>query len=101
VQSVRFDDQRRVVVTFSEPIMNVTSATLTVQAARPGGDCSGRPLPGVLSSDAPGTVWTYRPHAPFERGGSYCVSVASRVYDLQGESPSRPFVSTVSPGPGP
>ena len=101
MQSVRLDERGRVVVAFSEPIMNVTSATLTVQAGQAGTGCVGRPLPGVLSSDARGMVWTYRPHAPFERGSDYCVSVASRVYDLQGVSPAQTFVSTVSPGGGP
>lgn len=101
VQSVRLDERGRVVVAFSEPIMNVTSATFTVQAGQAGTGCAGRPLPGVLSSDARGMVWTYRPHAPFERGANYCVSVASRVYDLQGISPAATFVSTVSPGGGP
>ena len=81
--------------------MNVTSATFTVQAASADGACAGRALPGALSSDAQGMVWTYRPHAPFRRGARYCVSVAARVYDLQGESLSQPFVSSVSPGAGP
>ena len=87
------------VVTFSEPVMNVTSATLSVQPKRPGGACSSPPLDGDLTPDASGTQWTYLPRAPLEHGGSYCVSVASRVYDLDGESLSEPFTGTVSPAP--
>jgi hypothetical protein len=101
VQSVRVDEGTRVVVTFSEPVMNVTSATLTVQPAGPGGACAAAPLPGALAPDASGTQWTYRPQAPLAPGARYCVVVASRVYDLQGESLTQPFTSTVSPGPSP
>jgi hypothetical protein len=99
VRSVRLDQGSRVVVTFSEPVMNVTSATLSVQPRRPGGACSSPALDGDLTPDASGTQWTYLPRAPLEHGGSYCVSVASRVYDLDGESLSEPFTGTVSPAP--
>jgi hypothetical protein len=96
VQSVRLE-RSEVVVTFSEPVMNVTSATLTVKPLQAGGACGAVPLAGALKPDASGARWTYLPQAPLERGQRYCVSVASRVYDLAGESLSQPFTSTASP----
>jgi hypothetical protein len=101
VRSVRLDERRRVVVTFSEPVMNVTSSTLVVLPAGSGGACGGAPLAGALDSDASGRRWIYRPQAPLEPGRRYCVSVGSRVYDLQGESLSQPYTSTVSSGRSP
>jgi hypothetical protein len=77
--------------------MNVTSATLTVKPLQAGGACGAVPLAGALKPDASGARWTYLPQAPLERGQRYCVSVASRVYDLAGESLSQPFTSTASP----
>jgi hypothetical protein len=100
VQSVRLADRSRVVVTFSEPVMNVTGSTLAVLRAGSSG-CGGPPLAGALDSDASGRQWVYRLQAPLEAGRRYCVSVGPRVYDLQGESLSQPYTSTVSPGPSP
>jgi hypothetical protein len=100
VQSVRLE-RGDVVVTFSEPVMNVTSATLTVKPVKAGGACAAVPLAGVVKPDASGARWTYVLRTSLEPGERYCVSVASRVYDLEGESLSQPFMSMVSAGRAP
>jgi hypothetical protein len=65
------------------------------------GVCGAAPLAGVVKTDASGARWTYLPRAPLPRGQGYCVSVASGVYDLEGESLSPPFTRTVSPASEP
>jgi hypothetical protein len=102
VTSVRLDEGRRggVVVTFSEPVMNVTAATLSVGRAAPGGGCdsgtAAAAIPGTLTSSPSGDVWTYTPRRPFEAGMTYCVRVSGGVYDLEGQKLPRPFTGVVS-----
>jgi len=70
---------------FSEPVMNVTPATVTVRA----GDCdrpaetSAPALAGTWSADPEGLAWTFTPEDPAL--GTLCVRVSEEVYDLAGQ----------------
>lgn len=85
-----------VVVAFSKPVMNVTSMTLTVAQD----SCAGQALPGKLSSNPAGDVWTYRPQSPLQPGASYCIRVTTHIYDLEGQSLAQPVRATVRPPAG-
>jgi hypothetical protein len=73
-----------VVVTFTEPVMNVSDLTLRVTA----GDCSapGAPVPGRLSGDSGGARWAFEPAKPGRPARGYCLTVTSGVYDLAGRN---------------
>ena len=73
-----------VVVTFTEPVMNVTDLTLHVTA----GDCSspGAPVPGRLSGDSKGERWAFEPAKQGRPALGYCVTVTPGVYDLAGRN---------------
>jgi hypothetical protein len=82
------------VVAFSEPVMNVTSRTLTVAEAGPQG--CGAPLTGRLLPSAAGDTWTFSAASPLKADGSYCLQVSTAVYDLAGRNLSQPFTGVVS-----
>jgi hypothetical protein len=85
-----------VVIAFSEPVMNVTSATVSLAEA----SCAGPAIPGRFSSNPAGDQWTFRPQVAFRRA-SYCVRVTQQVYDLEGQGLARPVHSMVTPPAGP
>jgi len=73
-----------VVISFTQPVMNVSDLTLRVAA----GDCSapGAPVLGRLSGDSGGARWAFEPAKSGRPAGGYCVTVTSGVYDLSGRS---------------
>jgi hypothetical protein len=91
VSSVRVE-RRAVVVSFSEPTMNVNTTTLALRRANAAPDCGagGPALAGSLRSSPEGDVWTFVPSVPLEH------AVTTGVYDLQGQALSLPFASAVS-----
>jgi hypothetical protein len=96
VASVR-TEAGAVVVSFSEPTMNVNTTTLALSRAT-AADCGrrGPPVAGGLRSNPGGDVWTFVPMAPLDPGATYCVNVSAGVYDLQGQALSRPFATPLS-----
>ncbi len=87
-------------VTFSEPVLNVTPATLRLAAARaPAGDCrdASPALDGRIASDPSGVTWTFTPAEP-SPDSAYCVRVSAEVYDLGGKGLVRPWVQAVGGG---
>ena len=91
----------QVTVTFSEPVMNVTSGTLVVRRAA-AGLCLDTPvLPGTVSQDESGFTWTYVPDSVLDPGSSYCLDISADVYDLDGERLPKPFRSVFSPRAAP
>jgi hypothetical protein len=98
VSSVR-TDTGAVVVSFSEPTMNVNTTTLALR--RTTADCGrrGPPVAGSVRSNPRGDVWTFVPAAPLDPGATYCVTVSAGVYDLQGQTLSVPFATTLSLAP--
>jgi hypothetical protein len=96
VAAVRAAGPESVVVTFSRPVMNVNSMTLSLAE----GGCAGQALPGELSSSPAGDVWTYRPESPLRAGASYCVRVTNHIYDLEGQGLARPVQVAVVPPAG-
>jgi hypothetical protein len=91
VTAVNATSPTEVAVAFSRPVMNVTSMTLSLAPA----GCAGAALPGKLSSNPTGDVWTYRPQSPLQQGASYCVRVTTHIYDLDGQSLAQPVQAMV------
>lgn len=87
-----------IVVTFSEPVMNVTRSTLDVYASA-GTECASpqRQVDGRLASDADGVRFTFTPASPLDAGGSYCVALSDQVYDLVGQGLAVAFRAPVPP----
>jgi hypothetical protein len=85
-----------VVVSFSEPTMNVNTTTLSVRRTT-SADCGrrGPPVAGSVRSNPRGDVWTFVPVASLDPGATYCVTVSAGVYDLQGQALSSPFATTL------
>jgi hypothetical protein len=96
VSSVR-TEAGAVVVSFSEPTMNVNTTTLALRRTM-ATDCGrrGPPVAGSLRSNPQGDVWTFVPVAPLDPVATYCVTVSAGVYDLQGQALSRPFATPLS-----
>ncbi len=88
----------QVAVTFSEPVMNVTSGTLAVGRADAAGQCTGNAaLSGTVAQDASGRSWIYRPHGALDPRWTYCLNIGAEVYDLDGERLPKPFGLLFSP----
>ncbi len=83
--SDRANPRANVVVTFSEPVTNVTGASFTLYEDGTSGDCStlAVPRPGTITDDGTGTVWTLDPTVSRLAGGVlHCVTVTTAVTDL-------------------
>lgn len=78
---------------FSEPVMNVTPATVSVVA----GSCDGGfpEIPGRLSADAEGLTWIFHPRGDEPDATKMCVRVSASVYDLVGRKLSSPVERSV------
>jgi hypothetical protein len=90
----RSPDGAGVAATFSEPVMNVTGRTFVLQRdTSPRGDCSvlGPPVPGTVSANAAGDVWTFLPRTALASDAGHCATVTSAVYDLSGRTLPREF----------
>ena len=91
----------QVTVTFSEPVMNVTSGTLVVRQAA-GAVCLDTPaLPGTVSQDESGHTWTYLPDRAMDPWSIYCLEISTDIYDLDGERLPKPFRRIFSPRAAP
>jgi hypothetical protein len=87
----------QVTVTFSEPVMNVTSGTLVVRRAV-GIVCQENSVQaGTLSQDESGHTWTYLPDSALDQWSTYCLDISTDVHDLDGERLPKPFRSVFSP----
>lgn len=85
-----------VVVTFSEPVMNVDSTSFTLHEDGGNGDCStlGALLGATVSGNGTGDVWTLDPNANFSKATLYCVTVTTAVTDLAGNALAQDFTSS-------
>jgi len=82
------DVTANVVVTFSEPVMNVTASTFLLHQDGGNDDCStlGASVAGTISSNGAGDVWTFDPTASLQNNRTvYCVTVTTGVTDLGGD----------------
>jgi hypothetical protein len=89
VQKAALRGDGSIVVTFTEPVLNVNRKTFQV------GTCDGKArLAGKLSSDAQGSVWTFRPDGKLQ--AATCVTVRGNIYDLSGQTLSHPFQGQIA-----
>lgn len=84
-----------VVVTFSEPVMNVDTTSFTLHEDGGGGACAtlGALVSSNVSGNGAGDVWTLDPNANLGRTVTYCVTVTTAVADLAGNALPQPFTS--------
>jgi len=85
-----------VVVTFSEPVMNVGSTSFLLNQDGGNGDCSllGAAAPGTITGNPAGDVWTLDPNGNLDRGVLHCVTVTTAVQDLAGNALAADFTSS-------
>jgi hypothetical protein len=100
VASVRVE-RGAVVVSFSEPTINVNATTLAVRRAAAADACRAADpaVAGALHAGPEGDVYTFVPSVPLDPTVTYCVTVSPGVYDLQGQALSLPFAAVLSLAP--
>lgn len=83
-----------VVVTFSEPVTNVTSTTFLLNQAV-GSSCAtlGAAVAGTITAGPGQVTWTFDPTPTLNAKTFYCATVTTGVRDLAGQSLAAPFVS--------
>jgi hypothetical protein len=82
----------RLTIAFSRPVLNVNRLTLRVDEGR-GDGCAGggAMVPGALSANAAGDLWTFTPARPLPPGARPCVTLSPEIYDLAGRGLSGPY----------
>lgn len=85
-----------VVVTFSEPVMNVDSTSFTLHEDGGNGDCStlGAQITGTITGNGNGDEWTLDPASNLNRATLHCVTVTTAVTDLAGNPLAQDFTSS-------